>query len=281
MSKREDLTGRTFGNLTVIEYAGTHITSGGQRKGLWKCRCSCGNEIVTNAQRLKRGETKSCGCMKPLRTSERKLKDLSGKRFGRLTVQYRVGKIGEMVKWHCKCDCGNECDVLAGNLIKGHTVSCGCYREEVRPQNAFKHGLKHTRIYGVWEKMKSRCEDKSNPSYPRYGGRGITVCDEWKDNSSAFITWAYEHGYDENAKYSDTTIERIDNSKGYCPENCRIANAKEQANNRRTNRLITHNGETKTLAQWRDQFGMTQSKAYYHLVQKQRTIQYLIDKGIV
>lgn len=281
MSKREDLTGRTFGSLTVIEYAGTHITSGGQRKGLWRCRCICGKEITTVAQRLKRGETTSCGCQKPIRTSNRKIRDLTGQRFGRLLVVERSNAIGEQVKWHCICDCGNECDVLSGNLLNGHTVSCGCYREEIRPYIASKHGMKHTRIYSVWEKLKARCENPNNPSYQRYGGRGITIFDEWKNHPDAFIEWAYKNGYDENAKYGECTIERIDNSRGYSPDNCKIANEKEQANNRRTNKLITHNGETKTLAQWRDQFGMTQAKAYYHLVTKNRTIQELIDKGII
>ena len=278
MSKADDLTGKRFGRLVVIERAGLHITSGGQRKTLWKCQCDCGKDVITNAQRLKMGETLSCGCYKRQRTSEVKLHNLTGKRFGRLTVLCRTESKSQSTKWKCQCDCGNTCVVLAGNLVKGHTTSCGCYREETR---GLKHGYRHDRIYSVWEKLKSRCCNPKNPSYARYGGRGIEICEEWKNNPESFIKWAYENGYRSDASYGECTIERIDNNKGYSPENCIIANEKEQANNRRSNRLITHNGETKTLAQWRDFFGMTQSKAYYHLVEKNRSIQELLDKGVI
>ena len=133
----------------------------------------------------------------------------------------------------------------------------------------------------MWEKLKARCCCETNPSYPRYGGRGITICEEWRNDPKQFIDWLISQGYDEASDYGDQTVERIDNDKGYSPDNCRLATMKEQGNNRRSNLRIEHNGETKTLAQWRDCLGMTQSKAYYHLVEKERSIQELIDKGIV
>lgn len=215
-----------------------------------------------------------------------KLKDLTGQKFGRLTVLKKAdnhttpnGSIVTM--WKCKCDCGNIRIVTSRNLRTGHTTSCGCFNNEKRIERKTIHGYRHKRIYYVYCKIKDRCTNPQNKSYPRYGGRGITMCDEWLNNPKAFCDWAYENGYDENAKYGECTVDRIDNSKGYSPENCRFANEKEQANNRRSNHLITHNGITKTLAQWRDYYGMTQSKAYYHLVLKGKTIQELIDNGVV
>ena len=105
--------------------------------------------------------------------------------------------------------------------------------------------MKHTRIYEIWCGMKKRCYNENDRSYARYGGRGITVCEEWKNDFSAFYNWAMQNGYAENL-----TIDRIDNSKGYCPDNCRIATWSEQQNNSRNNHRITINGETHTLTEW-------------------------------
>ncbi len=276
-----DLKGLRFGRLCVLEKAESQKTPNGTARTMWKCKCDCGNIVYRSQQNLRTAKHPSCGCWKKELTSERKLEDLTGKRFGRLVVIERAETIHVSTRWKCKCDCGNECIVLAQNLKKGHTISCGCYREEVRPTLKVTHGYRHTRIYSVFSKMKDRCNNPNNPSYPRYGGRGITICNEWLDNPETFFEWAYNNGYDESASYGQCTIDRIDNSKGYFPENCRIVNEKIQSNNRRSNHLIEHNGEVKTLAEWRDFFGMTQSKAYYHLVQKGRSIQYLIDNGIV
>lgn len=279
--KLNDLSGQRFGRLVVIEKTDSQQTPNGTIRTMWKCRCDCGNIVIRSQQNIRNAEHASCGCWKSELTSERKLEDLTGKRFGRLVVVERADTTNVSTRWKCKCDCGKDCIVLAQNLKKGHTTSCGCYREEIRPKQQLKHGYRHTRIYGVYGKLKDRCTNPDNPSYERYGGRGITICDEWANDPKAFCEWAYSNGYREDAEYGECTIDRIDNDKGYSPDNCRIATEKTQANNRRSNLLIEHNGETKTLAQWRDYFGMTQSKAHYHLVEKKRTIQYLIDKGII
>lgn len=276
-----DLIGQKYGRLTVLEQAESRTSPNGTQVTMWKCQCDCGNIVYRSSSNLRHVKHPSCGCWISELTSKRKLEDLTGKRFGRLVVVSRAETTHVSTRWNCKCDCGNTCTVLAQNLKKGHTTSCGCYREESRVKVKYKHGYANTRIYGVYNKLKDRCCNPQNPRYAGYGGRGITLCDEWLNNPETFCKWAYEHGYKEDAKYGECTIERIDNDKGYSPENCRIANEKEQANNRRTNLLIEHNGETKTLAQWRDYFGMTQGKAYYHLVLKGRSIQYLIDNGIV
>ena len=128
--------------------------------------------------------------------------------------------------------------------------------------------------------MKGRCSQRNNPDFKRYGSRGISVCDEWRDNPVAFIEWAYANGYREDAEYGECTVDRIDVNKGYSPENCRIVSEKVQANNRRTNRWIEHNGEEKTMAQWADDLHMKPTKLRYYLVDKGMTIQEIIDKGI-
>ena len=244
-----DLTGKIFGRLTVIEQAESSVTPNGCIRTMWRCKCECGNEVIRSSQNLRNAKEGSCGCAKREQMSELKLENLIGQRFGRLVVVSRASS-DRYTKWHCKCDCGNECDVLANNLKRGHTQSCGCYRDETRVENKLEHGYRYTRIYDVWSKIKGRCYNTNDPRYSSYGGRGIVMCDEWRDNPVAFIEWAYENGYDDNAKYGETTIDRIDNNKGYSPENCRIANQIVQNNNRRTNRRITYNGKTHTVSEW-------------------------------
>jgi len=173
-----------------------------------------------------------------------KLVDLTGKRFGKLTVLEREpSQKTDDVRWRCVCDCGNEIVARGRNLKQGFTKSCGCSRKVPRPYKA-THGMSKTRLYRIWSLMKDRCENKNSPSYRKYGSRGIKVCDEWH-SSSAFIEWALSNGYRE-----DLSLDRIDFDGDYCPENCRWADAFVQGNNRRGNRVITLYGKTQTLAQW-------------------------------
>lgn len=167
-----------------------------------------------------------------------------GDRFGKLVVlnevpSYIAPSGGVHRRYRCMCDCGSTVDVLKEHLTSGRTKSCGCLKGREKT-----HGEIHTRLYRIWGNMVNRCTNQNNPAWYRYGGRGITVCDEWK-NYEAFRDWAVSNGYRD-----DLTIDRVDNDKGYSSSNCRWATVTEQNNNTRRNHLLSYNGETKTMAEW-------------------------------
>ena len=179
-------------------------------------------------------------------------KDLTGLRFGRLLVVNEAepikGSRGEnLTRWNCICDCGTTKTIRASELIRHHTLSCGCLGKEHRKNAVIKHGLSNQRIYHIYLGMIDRCYDSSCDHFSDYGGRGITVCDEWlADNGViAFKEWAELNGYQD-----DLTIDRIDVNGNYEPSNCRWITIKEQQSNRRNTLYITINGEKKSAAEW-------------------------------
>lgn len=180
------------------------------------------------------------------------LVDITGNRYGKLIVVERAGtyKYGE-VTWLCQCDCGKQSTVRSSSLRRGDTKSCGCIAAGLARKRLETHGMSKTRLFHIWSMMLERCYRSYNKSYPRYGGRGILICDEWKNNFSSFYEWASSNGYSDAL-----SIDRIDNDKGYYPENCRWTTVKEQANNRSTNNLLSACGRTQTLVQWASERGV-------------------------
>ena len=174
--------------------------------------------------------------------------DITGERFGKLTVVVFAYSKNNKTYFSCQCDCGNVKNIRADSLKSGAIRSCGCLKKEQDAINlvaAHTHKQSGTRLYGIWQGIKKRCYNEHDARYHRYGGRGITVCDQWKDDFSAFYKWAIENGYNEQL-----TIDRIDNNKGYCPENCRWSTNEEQSRNRSTNINITIGNSTRTLTEW-------------------------------
>jgi len=163
--------------------------------------------------------------------------DLKGQRFGRLIVIMFAGRINKITRWQCKCDCGKLVTVQSQHLRKGETKSCGCLAREMKSINHTIHGMaadrktkRNKRLYAIWSGMKQRCTNPNIRCYKNYGGRGISVCKEWLD-FIPFKNWALANGYRD-----DLTIDRINVDGNYCPDNCRWATWKEQANNKQKSR---------------------------------------------
>ena len=186
-----------------------------------------------------------------------KLKDLAGQKFGKLTALYQLhNNHTRHTYWLCTCDCGNLVEIRSSHLRSGNTKSCGCLRNAI----ITKHGKHNTRLYRIWAAMKRRCYNKSQSDYKNYGARSIKICDEWRRDFKAFYNWAIDNNYQDNL-----TIDRIDVNGNYEPSNCRWSTIKQQANNRRTTKYITYQGETKSLSEWCELFNLKYHTIKYRL----------------
>lgn len=182
--------------------------------------------------------------------------DLTGRKFGRLTVLSFAFRKKSAYYWNCVCECGTEKQIAVTNLIQS-TKSCGCWAKEVYKRDAklraWKHGLEGTKEYRAWQGMKNRCNPDSNAGRSNYYGRGISVCDEWKNDFMAF----YNHiGPAPSEKHS---VDRIDNDRGYEPGNVRWATNKEQCRNKSDNHYIEFKGEKLTVIEWSERIGIEES----------------------
>jgi hypothetical protein len=183
----------------------------------------------------------------------KKLAIYQGNTFGKLTALYEVQGNKRKQQWFCQCECGKTTIVRASYLCNGHTKSCGCERAIGLVKFNTKHGYARQgakkREYTIWVGMMKRCFSPSEPVYPYYGGRGITVCDRWRE----FAAFLEDMGEAPSSNYS---LDRIDTNGNYSPENCRWATPTEQARNTRRNRLLTYHGETLTMAEWAERLGV-------------------------
>jgi hypothetical protein len=239
-----DLTGKRFGNLTVL---GIHPRD---RCVVWDCQCDCGTHPIVKSQYLLRGSVKSCGC------KHYEVKDRIGQRYGRLTVIEFAGTKKKQSYWLCRCDCGTEKVIGSSPLESGHTVSCGC---KSREGSEAIHGGAKTRLYNIWVGMKQRCGNPKSEVYIYYGDRGIKICKDW-NGFVAFRTWALSNGYADNL-----TIDRINVNGNYEPSNCRWATMKEQGRNRRNNRFITIGQKTFCVAEWAKIYGVNPSLIHHRI----------------
>lgn len=254
-NKTKNITGTKFGRLTAIELIGKK-----NGRYVWLCLCECGNyKKVTNFD-LKKGNTKSCGCLRKEITSKRFKKDLRGKKFGRLTAIGYDGKddYGKYL-YNCKCECGGSARATATHLLSGHTRSCGCLNKELIGEANKTHGLTKSIEYSTWANMKSRCLNKKATEYKRYGSRGIKICERWINSFEKFYA-------DMGVCPEGFSIERINNNGNYTPENCKWADVYEQANNKRNNFIVQINGGNVTLSQAERLIGIGRNTIRYRAI---------------
>lgn len=176
------------------------------------------------------------------------MQDYTGQTYNRVTLLSFSHKRGKHSYWNCRCSCGNEFTARVDCVISGNTKSCGCLNHEAK---VTKHGQARTPLYRVYYSMKQRCYNPNDKHYSDYGGRGISICDEWLSDFPAFSKWAYENGYAHGL-----SIDRIDVNGNYEPSNCRWVTQKVQTRNTRRNTYITISGETKVLKDWCTTFGV-------------------------
>lgn len=172
--------------------------------------------------------------------------DLTGQRFGKLIAIKFMGRVNFHSMFHCLCDCGGMSVVTSNNLRRQHTTSCGCESSKVTIGKRSKtHGLRKHPLYESWIGMRNRCYWPQHNRYQYYGGKGVEVCDEWVDSFVNFYKWALANGWKKGLQ-----IDRKENDKNYCPENCKFSNVKEQCRNRTSNVRITVDGVTRILIEW-------------------------------
>lgn len=186
-----------------------------------------------------------------------------GDRFSRLVVLGESSKRDKSRSkyYFCKCDCGKIIEARKDGLFNGRVKSCGCFTKD----RMTKHKMCNSRLYHIRNGMIARCYNKNDKNFNKYGGRGIIICDDWKNSFEAFYNWAINNGYADNL-----SIDRIDVNGNYEPSNCRWATAKQQANNTRFNHCFTYNGVTRTIQEWADLKGV-----------KRSTLHKRIERGIM
>lgn len=175
-------------------------------------------------------------------------KDITGQRFGILYVTEFLRMKGNHSIYKCICDCGKETEVYANNLKRNHTTSCGCLSDknkEAFSKIGLTHGLSKHPLFTSWIGMRNRCYFEKHNRFEHYGGSGIEVCPEWRDDFMAFYNWGIANGWEKGL-----SIDRKENDKNYCPDNCQFSTVPEQNNNRTSCVFLAFNGQTKNISQW-------------------------------
>ncbi len=239
------IIGKRFGKLTVVSFLEMR-----KYASFFNCLCDCGKTTVVMRGNLMKKNTLSCGCYNKQRINETCFVDRTGQKFNRLTFVKFIEVKNKTTYWEVKCDCGFIKTISSSGVVSGKIISCGCYRNQIL-RSPKTHGGSHDTLYGLWRGIIQRCTDKNCKIYKHYGGRGISICNEWKNDYLVFKNWAIQNGYSK-----ELSIERIENNGNYEPGNCRWATDKEQSRNRRNNVRITIDGVTKILKDWCIEYGV-------------------------
>lgn len=261
MSNVQDLTGEKFGKLTVT---GRAERIGNHRSVVWECVCECGTKTKVRAFALRNSSITSCGCIRRL--------DIAGKKFGSLTAIAisQTPRKNNQTLWECLCECGKTTLVPASKLVSGHTSSCGCFHR--KHGHTTKEVNYESKTYHAWHSMKARCYNPATKGYERYGGRGIQVCQGWRKDFTNFL-----QDMGEAPEGNRTSLDRVNTNGHYCcghcqecldrkwEANCRWSDPKQQANNKRNNRLITYDDRTQTLSQWCQELGVPYDRVHKRL----------------
>lgn len=241
--------GSKYNMLTILKEVEPRIQPDGQSKRMVECQCDCGNITALTLFDVTKDIAYSCGCVRRPR-ARLDTTQYIGQHFGKLTV---IGTASDLVtdsgsyyQVKCQCDCGTTKYIMLQSLLRDQTKSCGC----LRIANRIKHGMWQSREYATWENMIQRCTNINTQHYASYGGRGITICDDWLNSFEKFYG-------DIGPRPDKTTLNRIDNDLGYYKENCRWATGSEQINNTRLTQLIEYEGVTKTTLEWAKEFNIS------------------------
>lgn len=239
--QRISLVGKRYGKLTVES-----LNEEKSKNGVlvWNCICDCGNKFVARGGNLKCGKATHCGCSKSEFSNN--FVDITGNKYGTLTVLGPEGKNDRGVLWRCKCDCGAEVVKVGDDLKFGRTKTCGDHNIH-KPNRKRSEPRPDKRLYSEWYTMLNRCSKKYHGK-KYYYDKGITVCEEWNDYS-VFKTWSLQNGYSD-----ELTLDRIDVNGNYEPNNCRWVDMKVQQNNKTSNVRIAIGDETRTLKEWSEYY---------------------------
>jgi hypothetical protein len=230
-----DIIGKKYNKLTILDIIHSNRVL---------VLCDCGTKKDIAWQSVKRGSTKTCGCEQ----RSARIKHKAGNQYGRLTIKKRLPNN----KVIAECECGNIKEFYLCALITKKTRSCGCLNIE----NLTSHGLCGHPIYGIWEGVIQRCYNKNNSKYHNYGGRGVMMCDEWRNDFKIFYDWCIENGWNKDL---DLDKDIKGNGLIYGPYSCCFVTHKENTRSKSTNRYITHNDETLCLASWAEKLGINYS----------------------
>lgn len=253
--------GQTFGTWEIIKYE--------KQKGM-KVKCLlCGEYKTRSLNKLRNGTAEKCLCQ--FDYGKYKGEEWVGKRYGHLTITGYSDR-----HFDCVCDCGNATHVKPTFLFDGSVKTCGA-ECKYHLENCITHGMSRERLYNIWKGMHARCYNKRSVGYKTYGGRGISICDEWREDLFAFVEWAKKHGYAD-----DLTIDRIDPNGNYEPSNCRWATWEEQANNQNPKwtftprhswkkkkvKTVEIDGVSKSIDEWCCEYGVSRPFVDYRMKKK-------------